>query len=175
MLSDLLLLAPAAIVFAILLLLSLRDRAVVDVAQPEDRTPEEGPPSNAIVVDGSNVMYWGGEPSALILSQVLRAIENKGYAPIVFYDANVGYVLGDRYYDELKMASVTGVAKENICVVDKGVVADQAILAFSKDHKLRIVSNDRYRDWRGQFPHVKRKGRLVRGTCKSGAVKLPAL
>ena len=173
MLSDLLLLAPAAIVFAILLLLSRRDKAVPDVE--ENVAQEDKVPSNAIVVDGSNVMYWGGEPSPLNLSLVLRTIEKKGYAPIVFFDANVGYVLGDHYYDELKLALVTGVAKEHICVVDKGVVADQAILAFSKDHKLRIVTNDRYRDWRGQFPHVKRKGALVKGTCQSGSVRLPML
>ena len=173
MLSDLLLLAPAAIVFAILLLLSRRDKAVPDVE--EHAAQEDEVPSNAIVVDGSNVMYWGGEPSPQILSLVLRSIENKGYAPIVFFDANVGYILDDHYYDELKLALVIGVTKEHICVVDKSVVADEAILAFSKDHKLRVVTNDNYRDWRGQFSHVKRKGVLVKGTCKSGNVKLLTL
>ena len=169
MLSDLLLLAPAAIVFAILLLLSRRDRGVPDV---EEHAPQEDEvPSNAIVVDGSNVMYWGGEPSPVVLSLVLRSLENKGYAPIVFFDANVGYVLGDRYYDELKLALLTGITKAHICVVHKGVVADEAILAFSKDHKLRIVTNDNYRDWRVQFPHTQKKGQLVKGTFSEGAVR----
>ena len=132
--------------------------------------PEAKPPQNAIVVDGSNVMYWGKEPSAHVLATVLRALENKGYTPIVFFDANVGYVLGDSYYNESQLALMIGTPATNICVVSKGVVADGAILAFASDHTLRIVTNDQYRDWRVQFPHAGKKGQLVRGVWKEGAV-----
>ena len=165
MLTDLLLLAPALIVFVILI---LWPRAS---AEEEHQQPEAGPPANAIVVDGSNVMHWGGDPSATVLSMVLRALENKGYAPIVFFDASVGYRLGDRYFDEFKLARLTSISSDHICVVEKGTVADEAILAFSRDHNLRVVTNDQFRDWRVQFPHAAQKGRLIKGTFSEGTVK----
>lgn len=176
--SDLFLLAPAAIIFFILLLRAARRKRVPaqeDAPHHRSAPTEDGPPANAIVVDGSNVMHWGGEPSAQVLSLVLRKIEAAGYAPIVFFDANVGYVLGDRYFDELRMAQLTGVAKDHICVVDKGVIADEAILMFARDHGLRIVTNDRYRDWKNAFPHLRKKGTLVKGNFTSGHAKLPTL
>lgn len=129
-----------------------------------------GPPPNAILVDGSNVMHWGQEPSAFVLSRVLSSLREKGYAPIVFFDANVGYVLDDHYYDEAKLAPVIGSPAEHICVVSKGVIADVAILAFAADHELRVVTNDQFRDWRVQFPIAGRKGQLVRGTWRDGSV-----
>ena len=89
------------------------------------------PPPQSVVVDGSNVMHWGGEPSVKVLVRVLRDLEAKGLAPIVYFDANVGYVLGDAYFDEVKLASLTKLPVEQICVVGKGVVADEKLLAFA--------------------------------------------
>ena len=173
MFSDLLLLAPALFVF-ILVLLFKRRKPKSGSVRPHraDVRPveEQGPPENAIVVDGSNVMHWGGDASAPVLSLVLRSLENAGYAPIVFFDASVGYQLGDRYFDELRMAQLTGIAKERICIVHKGVVADEMILSFARDHGLRIVTNDQFRDWRVQFPIAAKKGQLVKGTFREGAV-----
>ncbi|MDP5361362.1 MAG: hypothetical protein NWP79_04330 [Paracoccaceae bacterium] len=116
-------------------------------------------------------MHWGGDPSADVLARVLRSIETKGHTPIVFFDASVGYKLGDRYYNETKLESLTGIPAKYICVVDKGVVADEGILAFASDHGLRIVTNDQFRDWRVQFPHAAKKGTLVGGQWRDGAVK----
>ncbi|WP_296431958.1 hypothetical protein [Yoonia sp.] len=159
--SDLLLLLPALLGFFILLLLR-RGKPVAP--------KQEGPPANAIVVDGSNVMHWAEDPSAKVLSRVLRALEQKGYTPIVFFDANVGYKLDDHYYDESKIAWLIGVPAWHVCVVSRGVVADEAILAFASDHHLRVVTNDKFRDWRVQFPHADKKGILVGGTWREGSV-----
>ena len=115
-------------------------------------------------------MHWGGEPSAQVLSMVLRSLEDHGFAPIVFFDANVGYVLADRYYNEAMLAPLIGVPSKHICVVDKGVVADEVILAFSADHGMRVVTNDQFRDWRVQFPHAAKRGQLVRGDWKYGSI-----
>ena len=170
MLSDLLLLAPALGVFVILLL--LRSRGTTKTAAPRGRTKTKGPPPNAIVVDGSNVMHWGGKgPSSKVLSRVLRSLENKGYAPFIFFDASVGYKLDDHYYDAYKLAHVTGVHAGHIRVVNKGEIADVAILAFAGDHGLRIVTNDQFRDWRVQFPHAGHKERLIKGSFREGAVR----
>jgi hypothetical protein len=165
MLSDLLILAPAAIVFAILIVLRLR--------QPPDEIGPVEPtlPKNAIVVDGSNVMHWGGDPSLDVLSRVLRSVERAGYSPIVFFDANVGYKVGERYYTEETLASMIGVRFDHIVVVDKGVVADEMILNCATDLSARIVTNDKFRDWRVKFPHASKKGILVKGTYKNGNVK----
>jgi len=159
--SDLLLLAPALLGLIILLLLRSRKPA----AETHD-----GPPANAIVVDGSNVMHWGDDPSAKVLSRVLRELELKDYTPIVFFDASVGYKLDDHYYDETKIAWLIGVPAWHVCVVNKGVVADEAILAFATDHNLRVVTNDKFRDWRVQFPHADKKGILVGGKWREGSV-----
>lgn len=155
-----------------LALLVLFGRFIYPKRKPRPARPKDlsGPPRNAVVVDGSNVLHWGQEPSAKVLSRVLRSLEDKGYAPIVFFDANVGYVLDDHYYNEDKLAKLIGIEPEHICVVSKGVVADNAILAYSSDHGLRVVSNDRFRDWRVQFPHAARKGMLLRGNWREGSV-----
>jgi hypothetical protein len=161
MISDLILLLPALLGFFVLLWL----RGRKPVAQEQ-----EGPPENAIVVDGSNVMHWGEDPSAKVLSRVLRELEQMGYTPIVFFDASVGYKLDDHYYDKSKIAWLIGVPAWHVCVVNKGVVADEAILAFATDHQLRVVTNDKFRDWRVQFSHADKKGILVGGTWREGSV-----
>ena len=132
-------------------------------------------PKNAIVVDGSNVMYWGGEASQKVLARVLAALRDKDFAPIAIFDASVGYRLGNRFMNEAEMAAITGLPERQILVVNKGVVADEVILDFATEHQLRIVTNDRYRDWAEQFPMIKTKGRLVKGTWKEGSVMLPKL
>ncbi len=158
MISDFILLAPALIGFLVLVWLRRRKGA------------EDNLPANAIVVDGSNVMHWGGDPSADVLARVLRNLEAKGHTPIVFFDANAGYRLGDSYYNEAKLGSLIGTPAKHICVVDKGVVADEAILAFASDHNLRIVTNDQFRDWRVRFPIASQKGKLLRGIWREGSV-----
>ena len=156
--SVTLLLLPALLAFVVLLVLRARAGAEADL------------PSNAILVDGSNVMHWGGEPSSMVLQRVVSDLKDKGYAPIVFFDANVGYQLGDRYFDEAMMAQIAGVPQQHVCVVGKGVVADQSILMFATDYDLRVVTNDRYRDWRVQFPLAAKKGALVGGAWQEGSV-----
>jgi hypothetical protein len=163
--ADLLLLLPALIGFVVLMVLRRTPAPPPDKSEPGDKLPR-----NAIVVDGSNVMHWGGDPSATVLWRVLRDLETKGYTPIVFFDASVGYKLSDRYLNEKKLSVAIDIPEAHICVVDKGVVADQAILAFSADHGLRVVSNDQFRDWRVLFPHLDRKGAVLRGAFQDGAV-----
>jgi len=135
-------------------------------------TEDDPVPANAIVVDGSNVMHWGGDPSAPTIAKVVDALENKGFAPIVIFDASVGYRLSDRYMNERTLAPMINMAASRVYVVHKGVVADEVILDFATTHDLRIVTNDRYKDWSVQFPLIKKKGRLVKGTVKEGSVML---
>lgn len=155
---DLILLAFGLLGFAVLYWLFLRRKTL------------SGAPKFTMVVDGSNVMYWGGDPSAKVLARVIKSLENKGHTPAVFFDASAGYKLGDRYFNEAKMADLIGIPANQICVVNKGVVADEAILTFATDHDLRIVTNDQFRDWRVRFPHAAKKGQLLSGAWRDGGV-----
>ncbi|MEJ6396996.1 hypothetical protein V8J84_03655 [Yoonia sp. 208BN28-4] len=127
-------------------------------------------PPNAIVVDGSNVMHWGGDPDVNVLRRVIRGLEKQGKTPIVFFDANAGYMLDDRYYDEAQLAEIMSIKKAHVCVAHSGVVADEWILDFATTHRLRIVSNDRYRDWKPQFEMVGDHKRFLRGRWQQGSV-----
>ncbi|SEW30482.1 Zc3h12a-like Ribonuclease NYN domain-containing protein [Cognatiyoonia koreensis] len=141
-------------------------------SQPKKRS---GLPRNPIVLDGSNVMFWGGDPSAKTLNHVIGHITQKDFSPIVIFDASAGYRLSDRFMTEGDFARLTSLPEKQILVVNKGVVADAVILDFASEHNLRIVTNDRYRDWSGSFPIVREKGRLLRGDFKQGNVRLNGL
>ncbi len=126
-----------------------------------------------IVVDGSNVMYWDRETPMLgTVTAVLDALIARGFAPVVFFDANVGYRLFDAFHgpDAMQRRLPDGLAE--VVVVGAGDPADPALIARALDTGARIVSNDRFRDWRGQFPALGEKGVLVSGEMRGGAVRL---
>ena len=62
-----------------------------------------------MIVDGSNVMHWGGEASLTILNTVLTALANRNLLAIVYFDANVGYKLWDLYDNEYFLSKKTGI------------------------------------------------------------------
>ncbi|MEE9427491.1 MAG: hypothetical protein V3V25_05005 [Paracoccaceae bacterium] len=125
-----------------------------------------------IVVDGSNVMYWGGEPSVQVLNRVLVALEERGLNPMVFFDANVGYKLWDRHANARHVAPKIGVAVDRVVIAPSGTTADELLLDFAIKNGLRVVSNDRFLDWRVQFPQILGKGFLVKGRWQQGSVML---
>ena len=136
-----------------------------------NRSAQQGVAADkSIVVDGSNVMHWGGDPSEKVLRGVIASLMAKGWSPHVVFDANAGYKLRDHFMDENEMARVCKLPARQITVVDSGVVADGVILQMAKAQGLRVVSNDRYRDWSVKYPLVKKRGRMMRGTWKGGNV-----
>ncbi len=127
-------------------------------------------PGNAILVDGSNVMHWGGDPSLKVLTRVVKKLEDEGLKPYICFDANVGYKLGDRFAGHDAMAAKLGLSPKQVFVVDKGVIADGVLLDLAAEHALSIVTNDRFRDWTVTHPWVKDHRRFRRGTWKQGSV-----
>lgn len=123
-----------------------------------------------VIVDGSNVMHWGGEPSEFVLKRVIDSLISKGFELHVIFDANVGYKLGGSYLDDAPMAKLIGLPASRVLVVEKGVAADEKILQVATEQNVGIVSNDRFRDWTTRYPIVRKKGRIMRGTWKDGAV-----
>lgn len=126
-----------------------------------------------IVIDGSNVMHWGGEsPRIEPVREVVRHLESLGFTPGVIFDANAGYLLEGRYCHDHVFGRLLGLPTDRVMVVDKGTPADPVILREAQDLKARVVTNDRYRDWAERFPDVRSPGFLVRGGYRNGRLWL---
>ena len=172
-LSDLALLGigAGALVIVYLLRVMWGLRGGKPRAQPKRRGRKPSKSNISVIVDGSNVMHWGGEPSEIVLVRVILAIIAKGYEPYVIFDANVGYKLRGKYLDDAPMARLIGLPVKQVLVVEKGVVADELILQVATERGLKIVSNDRFRDWSVTYPIVRKKGQILRGTANGGGVR----
>ncbi|MBK0327608.1 hypothetical protein I5535_09885 [Rhodobacteraceae bacterium F11138] len=131
------------------------------------------PKKSYIVVDGSNVMHWrGGNPSITTVRQVVQQLIAQGYAPMIWFDANVGYKIGDRYLGPVPLARALGVPVRQVFVVSKGTPADPLLLAAAEELQARVVSNDQFRDWAEDYPMIKGKGFLILGSMRNGKVAL---
>jgi len=122
-----------------------------------------------IVVDGSNVMHWGGgDPSAEQLSRVLNALIEAGFDPEIWFDANVGYKLIGQYAGPRQLARLLPVPASSIRVVDKGTPADPALIRSALGQGARIITNDRFLDWREEFPALEDPRYLISGRIRKG-------
>lgn len=119
---------------------------------------------NWIVVDGSNVLYWEREtPNIQTVRHVLGALKEEGFVPVVWFDANAGYLISDRYMAPAPLAKLLDLPARQVFVAPKGMPADPLLLKGAVDLRARIVTNDRFRDWVEQFPQIQDKEFLVRG------------
>ena len=126
-----------------------------------------------IVIDGSNVMHWGGDtPRIEPVREVVRHLKGLGFTPGVIFDANAGYLLEGRYCHDHVFGKMLGLPTDRVMVVDKGNPADPIILREAQDLKARVVTNDRYRDWVERFPDIRSPGFLVRGGYRKGRLWL---
>ena len=161
--ADLLLLAgPCALASLILL--------VVAIVR---RTAHRCGRARALIIDGSNVMYWrDGVPKIETVTEVLQHLIALGFKPGVIFDANAGYLFADGYRGDRAIAKILGLPVDRVMVVPKGTPADPYILQAARDMKARIISNDRFRDWQGDFPEIARPGHLIKGDFRQGHLKL---
>jgi hypothetical protein len=131
------------------------------------------PPIPWIVVDGSNVLYWEAEtPSLDTVRQVLRAVEAEGLVPLVWFDANVGYLIGGKYLRPEMLARKLGLRQGQVLVAPSGTPADPLLLEEAARLGARVVTNDRFRDWAAAHPIVREPGVLVRGSVRDGTPRL---
>lgn len=125
------------------------------------------------VLDGSNIMHWShGEPDLAPVRDVIADLTRRGYRVGVVFDANAGYKLEGRYRHHEVLARALGLPQDQVMVVNKGEIADGMILRVAQDFEARVVSNDRFRDWREQFPQVGEPGFLISGQYRNGALQL---
>lgn len=126
-----------------------------------------------VVVDGSNVMYWvGGKPNLDTVKTVVRDLKQQGLAPVVWFDANAGYLTKDRYLGPAPLARHIGLPAKHVFVAPRGTPADPLILRSARSLKARVVTNDRFRDWADMHPYLNAPGFLVRGQVARGEVQL---
>lgn len=127
------------------------------------------PPRRWIVLDGSNIMHWSDNgPSLEQVRLVADGTKRHGYTPILWFDANVGYKVADRYMRPAELAKRLGLPKDRVFVAPKGRPADPLLLADAVRRKARVVSNDRFRDWQAQYPQLKRDDFVVRQAAGRG-------
>ncbi|MEO6879014.1 MAG: hypothetical protein ABI205_11085 [Gemmatimonadaceae bacterium] len=112
--------------------------------------------SNIAIVDGSNVAYsTEGEPPHLLNLVLVRdKLVEEGMEPIIVADAALRHQIDDGAgYQRL----IDGGAVRQ---APAGTDADYFILAFARELRASIVSNDRFRDRIKQFPEA--KDRVIR-------------
>jgi hypothetical protein len=144
-------------------------REVATTVKPRERT------GRPIVVDGSNVMHWGGDPSMMVLQRVVGALKERGYEPIVYFDANVGYKLSKKHIKGHDIARELGLPTGDVTLVPSGTPADPILLKHAAEDGMRVVTNDRFLDWKQDFPKINDKGFLVKGRWQQGSVILLGL
>lgn len=128
---------------------------------------------NYVLIDGSNVMYWRNEtPDLAPVKAVLGEISKSGAVPVIWFDANVGYLLSDRYWNESRLALALGLRTAQVRVAPKGTPADPLLLEAAEMLDAPIITNDRYRDWVETYPILRARGLLVRGRWANGGVRL---
>ena len=107
--------------------------------------------------------------------ELVDLLKTKGYRIGLIFDANAGHILLGRYLDDRHFAELLNLPHDQCFVVPKGTIADEYILRAARDHGTRIVTNDRYRDWAGDFPEVTKPGHLIKGRIEKGAITLHRL
>lgn len=126
-----------------------------------------------IAVDGSNVLYWQDEtPSMQTVREVVDALKRRGFRPVVWFDANVGYLVASRYLGPAPLSRSLGLSQKQVVVAPKGTPADPMVIEGARTLRARIVSNDRFRNWQDQFPEVREASSFMRGSITNGALRL---
>ncbi len=110
------------------------------------------PHNKVIVVDAANVAYSErskqGKPKVSNLVAVRRALEQKGYDPIIIADASLRYEVDDP--DQLEALIDDQVIRQVPAETD----ADYFILETAEQHNAQVVSNDQFEPYRDKYPWI---------------------
>jgi hypothetical protein len=123
-----------------------------------------------ILIDGSNVLFWhAGQPDPDAPMQVFRTLVARRYAPVIYFDHTI-----HRYLAQSDLERFAGHA--DTVIVPRGTSADGALLQACENGRFQIVSADRFRAWRCQYPNLRGRwlvtGRIEKGGRASFSKKL---
>jgi len=120
--------------------------------------------TSRILVDGSNVLFWrGGQANRTVPLNVVQALRARRFVPRVYFDNSIG-----RHMTDAELDAVAALVE--VIIAPRGTPADALLLGDCAAGRLQIVSNDRFRTWRGQYPAL-RNSTLVTGSIgKAGRV-----
>lgn len=138
---------------------------------PTKKSGKSRKPSSEVVIDGTNVMYWDGEADLRTLRSVVDQLRSKGKYPFVFLDASSRHHLKDPSLDERGFAKALGLKRDRIMVCPARTEADAFILKYAREHRLPVVSNDRFGDRAQQAKGLK----LIKGGVAGGKPILEGL
>jgi len=120
-----------------------------------------------IAVDGSNALFGGGtsvKPVVRNLELVIGELKKAGWKPVVFVDASRKYDVDDPA--RLKAMIALALVRE----VPARTPADYWVLDYATKRGCRVLSNDRFEDWKGKFGVVGERERFVRFMVNGGEV-----
>ena len=103
---------------------------------------------------------------------MVSSLTRQGLAPVVWFDANAGYLIAGRYMGPAPLGRALDLPPDQVYVAPKGTPADPLILRGARMLSARVVTNDRYRDWTGTHPEVTTPGFLIRGRVEGDGVRL---
>ena len=105
-----------------------------------------------VVVDGSNVAYaelsQRGEPRVSNLVAMTKALEGRGYRPIVIVDATLRHKVDDP--DQLEGLLDDQVIRQ----APAGTDADFFVLETAQEYNALVVSNDEFEQFREDYPWI---------------------
>jgi hypothetical protein len=141
-------------------------RGMAQAARPRDYRllPAKAKGDVPVLVDGSNVVNWernaglGDKAQLSSLRGVIGLLQAEKRHVQVICDASVGHVLAGRFMNSGMLWEALGRPKGvQVTVIDKGQIADQALIDTALKTGAEIVTNDLYRDHpAGAFLHYRR-------------------
>lgn len=122
-----------------------------------------GPQSNAVVVDGPNVLYLKARGNKLpikLLIRVMHLLKKRGYDPVAVCSARTKYQVDD-------LQTYVQMWKEGK-IIESPAGEDDDLFILETARRLKaiwIVSNDRFIEYAADFPVIQKK----RMRCSIGA------
>lgn len=108
-----------------------------------------------IIVDGANIAFEektaDGKPKVSNLIAVRKALAELGYAPIIIVDASLIHKVDDP--DQLDALIKDQAIRQAPAETD----ADYFVLETADHEDAKVVSNDRYQPFRGDFPWIEER------------------
>ena len=95
-------------------------RGLAQVRRPRRARPWRHKPIDWAVIDGSNVLFWNaGVPSLDTVAAVVRQVQARGMEPVVWFDANVGYRVGERWLGPMGVVAGLDLPRKRVFVAKR--------------------------------------------------------